>query len=94
MALWPAAGQRALKVLDGLLPPSARAALAMAPPEAAHRGSATGPGRLRLIQFQAPDDYPERRNERIGRLQKATAGLGVLGATQGDLWTACELAGG
>jgi hypothetical protein len=29
-ALWPA-GQRALKVLDSLLPPSARAALAMAP---------------------------------------------------------------
>lgn len=30
-ALWPAAGQRALKVLDSLLPPSARAALATAP---------------------------------------------------------------
>jgi hypothetical protein len=30
-ALWPAAGQRALKVLDSVLPPSARAALATAP---------------------------------------------------------------
>ena len=30
-ALWPAAGQRALKVLDSLLPRSARAALATAP---------------------------------------------------------------
>lgn len=49
--------------------------------------------RLRLFQFQAPDDYRERCSESI-REHTSTAGIGVSGVTHGDLWTTCELAGG